>query len=169
MEGTQPLPHMSEPPTVRAAITSPLGHADHGADHRPAAHQGHDSGTTPPPSSSCGGHRLGAQRAGPAYDYLPYGPPRYGPRRSAPTSRSAHGQPTPPTATAIKHGLSPHKLAAPLHRTHCSPHTPHAPRNGDRRHRGDRGAPERTDPTPKRPRQHRKKCAMPEARHSPAT
>ena len=56
MEGTQPLPHMSEPPTVRAAITSPLGHADHGADHRPAAHQGHDSGTTPPPSSSCGGH-----------------------------------------------------------------------------------------------------------------
>ena len=56
MEGTQPLPHMSEPPTVRAAIISPLGHADHGADHRPAAHQGHDSGTTPPPSSSCGGH-----------------------------------------------------------------------------------------------------------------
>ena len=26
MEGTQPLPHMSEPPTVRAAIISPTTH-----------------------------------------------------------------------------------------------------------------------------------------------
>ena len=42
MEGTQPLPHMSEPPTVRAAIISPLGHAGHTAQ---TTGQQHTKGT----------------------------------------------------------------------------------------------------------------------------